>query len=110
MPKLAFQWNSVPNLILSVKVHRLVPKLFRADVTRAEHRLPRFFSGKYSSNEYKVFNISRNNSNKDPHSPYISCAEVPSGNGPAPTTQTTTTTKSFTQGQAVNWSQIKVDF
>ena len=41
MPKLTFQWNSVPNLILGAEVHRLVPKLFRAEVTRAEHRLPR---------------------------------------------------------------------
>ena len=40
MPKLRFQWNSVPKLILGAEVHRLVPKLFRAEVTRAEHRLP----------------------------------------------------------------------
>ena len=40
MPKLRFQWNSVPKLILRAKVHRLVPNLFRAEVTRAEHRLP----------------------------------------------------------------------
>ena len=40
MPKLTFQWNSVPKLILGAEVHRLVPKLFRAEVTRAEHRLP----------------------------------------------------------------------
>ena len=40
MPKLRFQLNSVPKLILRAEVHRLVPKLFRAEVTRAEHRLP----------------------------------------------------------------------
>ena len=40
MPKLRFQWNSVPKLILRAEVRRLVPKLFRAEVTRAEHRLP----------------------------------------------------------------------
>ena len=39
MPK-RFQWNLVPKLILRAEVHRLVPKLFRAEVTRAEHRLP----------------------------------------------------------------------
>ena len=33
MPKLTFQ--------LGAEVHRLVAKLFRAEVTRAEHRLPR---------------------------------------------------------------------
>ena len=32
----------MPNLILGAEVHRLVPKLFRAEVTRAEHRLPPF--------------------------------------------------------------------
>ena len=41
MPKLTFQWNSVPKLTLGAGVHRLVPKLFRAGVTRTEHRLPR---------------------------------------------------------------------
>ena len=40
MPKLRLQWNSVPKLILRAEVHRLVPKLFRVEVTRAEHRLP----------------------------------------------------------------------
>ena len=40
MPKLTFQWNSVPKLTLGAEVHKLVPKLFRAEVTRAEHRLP----------------------------------------------------------------------
>ena len=30
----------VPKLTLSAEVHRLVPKLFRAEFTRAEHRLP----------------------------------------------------------------------
>ena len=30
----------MPKLILRAKVHRLVPNLFRAEVTRAEHRLP----------------------------------------------------------------------
>ena len=40
MPKLTFQWNSVPKLTLAAEVHRLVPKLFHAEVTRAEHRLP----------------------------------------------------------------------
>ena len=40
MPKLSFQRNSVPKLISGAEVHRLVPKLFRAEVTRAEHRLP----------------------------------------------------------------------
>ena len=33
MPKLTFQ--------LGAEVHRLVAKLFRAEVTRTEHRLPR---------------------------------------------------------------------
>ena len=28
------------NINLRAEVHRLVPKLFRAEVTRAEHRLP----------------------------------------------------------------------
>ena len=42
MPKLTFQWNSMPNLILGAEVHRLVPKLFRAEVTGVEHRLPPF--------------------------------------------------------------------
>ena len=37
MPKLTFQWNSVPKLTLGAEVHRLVSKLFRA-----EHRLLRF--------------------------------------------------------------------
>ena len=27
---------------LGVEVHRLMPKLYRAEVTRAEHRLPRY--------------------------------------------------------------------
>ena len=40
MPKFTFQWNSVPKLTLGSEVHRLVPKLFRAELTRAEHRLP----------------------------------------------------------------------
>ena len=40
MPKLTFQWNSVPKLSLGAEVHRLVPKLFRVEVTHAEHRLP----------------------------------------------------------------------
>ena len=40
MPKFTFQWNSVPKLILGAELHRLVPKLFLAEVTRAEHRLP----------------------------------------------------------------------
>ena len=40
MAKLTFQWNSVPKLKLGAEVHRLVSKLFRAEVTRAEHRLP----------------------------------------------------------------------
>ena len=30
----------MPKLTLSAEVHRLVPKLFRAEVTRGEHRLP----------------------------------------------------------------------
>ena len=44
MPKLTFHWNSVPNLILGAEVHMLMPKLFRAEVTRAEHRLPHIYS------------------------------------------------------------------
>ena len=40
MSKFTFQWNSVPKLTLGAEVHRLVPKLFRAEVTRVEHRLP----------------------------------------------------------------------
>ena len=40
MPKLTFQWNLVPKLTLGAEVHKLVPKLFRAEVTRAKHRLP----------------------------------------------------------------------
>ena len=31
----------MPKLILGAEVHRLVPKLFHAEVTRAEHQLPR---------------------------------------------------------------------
>ena len=42
MPKLTFQWNSVPKLTLGAEVHRLMSKLFRAEVTRAKHRLLRF--------------------------------------------------------------------
>ena len=48
MPNLRFLWNSVPKFILRAEAHRLVPKLFRAEVTRVEHRLPRaeyFFIG-----------------------------------------------------------------
>ena len=30
----------MPKLTFGAEVHRLVPKLFRAEVTRAEHRLP----------------------------------------------------------------------
>ena len=41
MPKSTSQCNSVTKLILGAEVHRLVPELFRAEVTRAEHRLPR---------------------------------------------------------------------
>ena len=40
-----FAWNSVPKLILRAEVHRLVPKLFLAEVTRAEHRLPHQIDG-----------------------------------------------------------------
>ena len=36
---------SVPKLILRAEVHRLVPKLFRAEVTRAEYRLLRGMKG-----------------------------------------------------------------
>ena len=38
----------MPNLILGAEVHRLVPKLFRAEVTRAEHRLPLSKEGQVS--------------------------------------------------------------
>ena len=41
VPKLTFQLNLVPKLTLGAEVHRLVPKLICAEVTRAEHRLPR---------------------------------------------------------------------
>ena len=41
MPKLTIQWNSVPKLTFGAEVNRLLPKLLRAEVTRAEHRLPR---------------------------------------------------------------------
>ena len=54
MPKLIFKWNSVPKLTFGNEVHRLVPKLFRAEVTRAEHRLPHCIT--YSSD----FNYSQN--------------------------------------------------
>ena len=40
MPKFTFQWNSAPKLTLGAEAHRLLPKLFRAEVTRAEHQLP----------------------------------------------------------------------
>ena len=40
MAKLTFQWNPVPKLTSGAEIHRLVPKLFRTEVTRAEHRLP----------------------------------------------------------------------
>ena len=40
VPKLTFQLNLVPKLTLGAEVHRLVPKLICAEVTRAEHRLP----------------------------------------------------------------------
>ena len=39
MPKLRFQWNSVPKLTVGAEVYRLVSKVFRAEVTRVEHRL-----------------------------------------------------------------------
>ena len=39
MPKLICKWNSVPKLTLGAEVHRLMSKLFRAEVTLAEHRL-----------------------------------------------------------------------
>ena len=42
VPKLTFQLNLVPKLTLGAEVHRLVPKLICAEVTRAEHRLPQF--------------------------------------------------------------------
>ena len=40
VPKLTFQLNLVQKLTLDAEVHRLVPKLICAEVTRAEHRLP----------------------------------------------------------------------
>ena len=40
VPKLTFQLNLVPKLTFGAEVHRLVPKLICAEVTRAEHRLP----------------------------------------------------------------------
>ena len=40
VPKLTFQLNLVPKLTLGAEVHRLVPQLIYAEVTRAEHRLP----------------------------------------------------------------------
>ena len=63
MTKLTFQWNSVPKLTLDAEVHRLVPKLFRAEVTRAEHRLPQikqiacFFEIEYLESVWKKFHI-----------------------------------------------------
>ena len=48
--KFTFQWNSVSKLTLGAEVHRLVPKLFRTEITRAEHRLP-------PSNEYDALAI-----------------------------------------------------
>ena len=57
MPKLTFQWKSVPKLTLGAEVHRLVPKLFRAEVTRAEHRLPQYDS--YPKNRAKGLPLGR---------------------------------------------------
>ena len=37
------------NINLRAEVHRLVPKLFRAEVTRAEHRLPHREQGFYDN-------------------------------------------------------------
>ena len=53
MPKLTFQLNSVPKLILRAEVHRLVPKLFRAEITRAEHRSPHLKTFTSESNNFE---------------------------------------------------------
>ena len=57
MPKLTFQSNSVPKLTLGAEVHRLVPKLFRAEVTRAEHQL----SGQNNSQSYSIDDFNQSN-------------------------------------------------
>jgi len=55
MPNLTFQWNSVPKLILGAEVRRLVPKLFRAEVTRAKHRLPHSKMISHKKGEFRSF-------------------------------------------------------
>ena len=40
---------------LGAEVHRLVPKLFRAEVTRAEHRLPPVEFGFVDFREKSIF-------------------------------------------------------
>jgi len=40
VPKLTFHLNLVPKLTFGAEVHKMVPKFFRAEVTRVEHRLP----------------------------------------------------------------------
>ena len=47
----------MPNLILGAEVHRLVPKLFRAEITRAEHRLPRVKRCRFLKTIYKVVDV-----------------------------------------------------
>ena len=59
VPKLTFQLNLVPKLTLGAEVHRLVPKLICAEVTRAENRLPR-------KNRKKLKNIFILKMNSDP--------------------------------------------
>ena len=45
----------VPKLTFGAEVHRMVPKLFRANVTRAEHRLPLFNSSNSELDEKCIF-------------------------------------------------------
>ena len=45
----------MPKLILGADVHRLAPKLFRAEVTRVEHRLPLQNLDTRMDHEFDVF-------------------------------------------------------
>ena len=57
----------MPKLTLCAEVHRLVPKLFRAEVTRAEHRLPQFDVHVVKTLLCKNFMMSDGRSEEDVH-------------------------------------------
>ena len=55
VPKLTFQLNLVPKFTLGAEVHRLVPKLICAEVTRAEHWLPPLKDVRKFEDEHQFF-------------------------------------------------------